>query len=356
MAAADDIYLRSNLNASDGNSYYSWNYDINSETEALRGQEYKFTYVETNSSNEDVYRYIINGSDITGDLYFRLWIAGWAEQLKPEENQKELDLSSNIKDGYTINSYWNNYKHTGNAGNYFIVKHSKIKASSYCITLYKKNGTFTPGGSGEIWMEVSIVSMPAPISSSLGYATFSCNRALDLSGVNAYYASALTSDKRVILTKTTAKVPAGTGLLIQGDDDIDIPVVATNVEGIMDLSDYNLLHASVVDTPVAASNSNTNIYHYFLAGSSAADLGFYNLASDATSKAGKAYLETTTELASEGSNGARAAWVFEDGTQGISDATRTALTTDAVYDLQGRVAKAAKAGLYIKNGKKIIVK
>lgn len=192
------------------------------------------------------------------------------------------------------------------------------------------------------------------INSSLKFATFSS--AYDVTipeGVDAYYASNVTDGKVVMTKNTTGKIAAEDGALLSGSGEVKF----VPAEGATAMSG-NLLHASVVDTDV--DESIPGKYHYFLAGSSAADLGFYNLASPATSKAGKAYLETTTALANESSSdpssGARAAWVFEDGTQGISDATRTALTTDAVYDLQGRVAKTAKAGLYIKNGKKIIVK
>lgn len=351
--AADDIYLRSNLNANESNSWYSWNFDANNADASLNGSEYKFTYEGANSSNtnEDIYSYTIDASDISGDIYFRLWIYNWADQLKPSENQYTLDLSSTISTGYEVKSYWGEYKHTGIAENYFIISHSTIKASAYRIKLYKDNSTFTSGGTGKIYMNVDIVSMPATVG-NLGYATFSCDRALDLSDANAYYASGLT-DGKVVLTKATGKVPAETGLLLVGEGSKTIPVVPTSEASALD---GNLLKASVTATVVAAST--TGAYHYFLAGTTAETVGFYNVATTATSAAGKAYLETTTALATE-STGARVAWIFEnDGTTGIDSAKHSAerSSQNTLFDLEGRAVAQPTKGLYIKNGKKVIVR
>ena len=354
--AADDIYLRSNLNANESNSWYSWNFDANNADASLNGSEYKFTYEGANSSNtnEDIYSYTIDASDISGDIYFRLWIYNWAEQLKPSENQYTLDLSSTISTGYEVKSYWGDYKHTGTDPNYFIISHSTIKASAYRIKLYKDNSTFTSGGTGKIYMNVDIVSMPATVS-DLGYATFSCNRALDFSdvtGLSAYKAS-LNEDNKVVLTKVTGTVAAGTGLLLAGST-TNIPVVETSAG--TDISSSNLLKASVTATEVAAST--TGAYHYFLAGTSAETVGFYNVATAAISGAGKAYLETTTALATE-STGARVAWIFEnDGTTGIDSAKHSAerSSQNTLFDLEGRAVAQPTKGLYIKNGKKVIVR
>ena len=66
-------------------------------------------------------------------------------------------------------------------------------------------------------------------------------------------------------------------------------------------------------------------------------------------------LETTEALAS-GVGTSRAAWIFEDETTTGINAIQNTQYADVIYDLQGRVAKTGKAGLYIKNGKKYFVK
>lgn len=335
-SAADDIYLRSDFNGTN-----NWNED---------NAAMKFTFEETNSSNEDVYTYNIDASDVrTSDIWFRLHISGWGAQICPYTSNGSYTFAFSNGQNET---YGAKYERTYFQGSdlSFGISHSTIKASQYKITVFRGNNdtNYENEDCKVMWIKVEIVSMPATINPALGFATFSCDRALDLSGVVAYYASGVTNGK-VVLTKTTGKVPAGTGLLLAGSGDVTIPVVATDDATALS---GNLLKASVTETQVAASTNGA--YHYFLAGTGASDLGFYNIATATASGAGKAYLETTEELESEGA-GARAAWVFQDETQGINS-VENAQNADVIYDLQGRVVKTAKAGLYIKNGKKVLVK
>ena len=67
--------------------------------------------------------------------------------------------------------------------------------------------------------------------------------------------------------------------------------------------------------------------------------------------AGKAFLDIAPTSARELNI------VFGDETTGIRSIDNGQLTMDNVYDLQGRkVAQPAKGGLYIVNGKKIVIK
>ncbi len=334
-SAADDMYLRCNLNANEGNGWLSWDNDLDT---------YKFTYVKNNGT-EDIYTYVIDASNWIGDINFRLHKATWGntQQIPQYGNECIWNFSDYNQATYEIWANGDDYKSDNYPDKYFTIDHASVGASEYKITLYWRTSD------NRIWMTVDVVSMPAKVS-SLGYSTFSCDRALDftnVSGLNAYKASI--SNNKVVLTKVTGKVARGTGLLLAGST-ANIPVVTTDqgesVSG-------NLLKATVTEQEVAASTEGA--YHYFLAGTSAENIGFYNLASNATSGAGKAYLETTTELAPD-ANGSRAAWIFlDDETTGIN-AVQNVQNSDIIYDLQGRVAKTGKAGLYIKNGKKYFVK
>ena len=336
-SAADDIYLRTEFRGTD-----YWSSDVD---------ENKFTYVETNGSNEDVYTYTINASEIkTQDIWFRLHISGWGAQICPYTTNGSYTFQFSNGQNETYGAKYEKSYFQGDTYS-FGISHSTIKASQYKITLFrgKNEVSYENENCRVMWIKVEIVSMPATIS-ALGYATFSCDRALDfsnVSGLTAYKASV--NNGKVVLSPVTGKVKAGNGLLIAGTS-TDIPVVITD-EGV-NISD-NLLKASLTDTEVAASTDGA--YHYFLAGSDAASLGFYNLASNATSGAGKAYLETTKALSSDPAT-SRVAWIFADDTTTGINAIQNPQDNGILYDLQGRVAKTAKAGLYIKNGKKVLVK
>ena len=190
---------------------------------------------------------------------------------------------------------------------------------------------------------------------SLGYATFSSVKSVDFSGetnVDAYIASAIT-DNKVVLTKHN-KVPDHNGVLLKGTaGTYNIPVTESP-----DAITTNYLMATVGATKVAASDPTNNKYRYFLSGTTVENVGFYNLSSEQTSAAGKAYLETSDALNSD--SYARAAWTFEDTTTGIANLNvndNTNIDANApMYNLAGqRVGKNYK-GVVIMNGKKVVLK
>ena len=351
-ASADDpqtIYFRTNLNI---NSINGW---------SGSNSVYKFEYQGKNPSNEseDLFTYTIDASNFSSDIHFRLWVSGWDYEFAPTCRYHNDGFSYSFSNGqnetYTTNVHWEEYKNQGKPSDWgdnskdrtFTIPQSTIKATEYKVSLYCNGYT----SSNNIYIKVEIVSMPATVS-ALGYSTFSCNRALDLDnisdGLTAYKASV--SDNKVVLTKATGKVVAGTGLLLAGTTGT-IPVVETSAASTLT---GNLLHGTVTTTNVAASTDGT--YHYFLAGTNASDIGFYNLASAADCAAGKAYLETTTALSNDPAT-SRATWIFLDeevtGIQNVSCFSREA---NAIFDLQGRSVNTLKSGLYIKNGKKVFVK
>ena len=322
--AADNLYLH--------NQNDSW------------GAYPAFTNTGTDNG-QDVYEYTLNSSTGlgTGDFYFRLKFADFNDDLRPYGGSDYSLLVNNVTDGY-----YETYEITHSDGNFWgnngawYIPHSTIKASEYKITVYS---TYR----NKYYLKVEVVSMPATIS-NLGYSTFSCGYALDLSNVTAYYADNVSNGK-VVLKKTTGKVPAATGLLLAGSGTVNIPVVgtseATAISG-------NLLHASVTATDITPQ-SLTSDYYYFLSGTSAETIGFYHLNNGTTytSGAGKAYLRTNTALANEGS-GTRAAWIFQDNEPTAIEGVQQTMGAQQYYDLQGRRVAQPTKGLYIVNGKKII--
>ena len=78
-------------------------------------------------------------------------------------------------------------------------------------------------------------------------------------------------------------------------------------------------------------------------------VGFYRIADGETVPAGKAYLTISST--------ARDFYALGDETTGIVGNKREPITNNCYYDLQGRkVNGQLKKGLYIVNGKKVIIK
>ena len=228
-----------------------------------------------------------------------------------------------------------------------------VKNDEFSVIL--KAGTtyylyFSGGGYSNLFGGFSFdTSMPSTISATIGatgFATFSSEYPLDFSGTSTKaYTASLTGENTVLLTPVTA-VPANTGVLLKGATE-DIPVKA----GFFVYSATNLLKASTADD-IAASVEGT--YHYVLANGSKG-VGFYNLAADKNIGTGKAYLETTTALAA--ASEARVAWVFADEeTTGINTVRSEKVNNGEFYNLNGQRVSQPIKGLYIVNGKKVIMK
>lgn len=191
------------------------------------------------------------------------------------------------------------------------------------------------------------------LSTSDKYATFSSEYPLDFSEVTAVkaYRASETSSGHVGMTQVTGTVPAKTGLFIKTENgssvsDIAIPTTATPIS-----VGTNYLVAGT-DAGIAASAAGSFNYVFALQGG---DYGFYKITSaNATDMTGKAYLHTTSDIVP--STGARVVFTFDDDITGISSIKSNASANGAYYNLAGqRVAQPTK-GLYIVNGKKVIMK
>ena len=166
-----------------------------------------------------------------------------------------------------------------------------------------------------------------------GYATLASSKALDFSkeDVKAYVIKSK-SETKATLTQVDA-APANTGLVLIGDADgeYDIPVATSEVAEI----EGNLLQPAVNGATVAEN------FVYVISGDK-----FKVFSGDAI-PAGKAYLPM-------GNGDARLLdFVFDDAT-GI--ATVDVHVDAPLYDLQGRRVKTPSKGVYVVDGKKVIIK
>ena len=216
----------------------------------------------------------------------------------------------------------------------------KIPFTDDMVTAAKSNGLYLNTGT-YTYTSVDIVYTPTVTIGSAGYATLGYAAALDLTGIDAYTVT-VSGDKAQLTSVKGKKIPANTGIILKGSGDVTIPLTteATDVITGNDLK--------VSDGTVTGDGSTI----YVLANGTSG-VGFYLLKSDDKVPAGKAYLEIS------GGSGARAFIGFGDdnGTTGIQTIDNGKLTNDnAYYDLQGRRVAQPTKGLYIVNGKKVIIK
>ena len=187
--------------------------------------------------------------------------------------------------------------------------------------------------------EISAVSLPATLN-AYGYATFASSYALDFSDDSEYSAwqisSANSSTGVITFSQITGTVAAGTGVLLKGtaSSSINIPVAASG----SDISSTNKLVGITTATAVDADA------YYGLSGNQFKKVGA------GTVPAGKALLPAT-----EVSGARELTFVFDEAT-GIKQVETSKSIIEGIYNLAGQKVQNPTKGLYIMNGKKVIIK
>ena len=185
---------------------------------------------------------------------------------------------------------------------------------------------------------------------SQGVVTFSPVSDVDftsVSGVKAYIGSGFNRKTGVLTMTRVYDVPAGEGLLLKGaSGSYQIPYQQS-------YSIYsNLLKGVSSETNLSAT---TGGYVNYVLDSGSNGTGFYCVPTAGTTlAAGHAYLQIPAETAA-GSRALTISFDDEDEATAISD-VELQDGESAVYDLQGRRVEQPRSGLYIRNGKKVIIK
>jgi len=191
-------------------------------------------------------------------------------------------------------------------------------------------------------IKVTYPAMTVAITPSKEYTSFSSDKALDFSSfadeLEAYTVSTLTKTEAT-LNKVTA-APANTGLVLKkiADKTFYVPIVAT-----ASAVGTNYLKAAVTATTVDANST------YVLSD------GKFSLFTGTTIPAGKAYLDKTDVPAAA----RELSFNFGGETTGISEkitVNSDKFATAPVYNLNGQRVSQPARGLYIVNGKKVVVK
>ena len=216
------------------------------------------------------------------------------------------------------------------------------KSASYAdqgkVYLYKRTEDIAPVYSLGITEEITIGASK--------YATYCSTQALCFATTDVKAYKAKVTDNKVVLTKVDA-VPANEGVILFCDvaGDYDIPVIPAA--------------AAVTENELIGVNTKTKIAYdgagskknYILA-NGASGVGFYKASTTGANLAAhKAYLSTENAVT------AREFLGFGEETTGVADVRGK--IEDGIcdfFDLQGRKVAQPTKGLYIVNGKKVIIK
>ena len=188
----------------------------------------------------------------------------------------------------------------------------------------------------------------------LGWSTFASGNALDFSSVDedlAAYTISATDWSSITTEDATTSIPAATGLLLQGTADTTYSIpVATSAST---LSTTNCLIQGT-GAAVAAESGKTR---YVLTKLSDGTAGFKKIGSTSPTIAlNKAYLEFTGEPAAQNSAQFLRLNPSTTAIDNVVPDTAAASTDGTYYNLAGLRVSYPSKGLYIVNGKVVVIK
>ena len=242
----------------------------------------------------------------------------------------------------TINHY---YYSTNKTVNDYLTSTSNVST-------FKRDGT-----NYDHFYQYDLYVLPSEVVSvtigSTGYSTFSSPVPLNFAGIDgltAYVATEVAGGNVTFTSVTTA--PANTGLLLKGTagQEYNIPVAASAATPAS-----NLMVGCIVNTTVAADATSKFNNYVLVKNSVTEEAEFQSLAGNgATIPAGKAFLKNGAYSA-----GARSLTiVFDDeDVTGVNELrSQKEDVRSEWFDLQGRKVAQPTQGLYIVNGKKVVIK
>ena len=167
-----------------------------------------------------------------------------------------------------------------------------------------------------------------------------------VSRVKAYVANDYDPATGVLTLGRVDRVPAGMGVLLIGDPGkVDVPFILT------DETHQNLLRGVTFDTEISPTDGD---YTNYILVTGSHGKGFYRLSGPGILAGGKAYLQLPTTMAAR-----QAISISYDdgGTTVITIIDLTDTESDGLFTLDGiRKPRVNRQGIYIKDGKKVIVK
>ena len=230
-------------------------------------------------------------------------------------------------------------------------------SNEYIIKVYGDNGSSNVQYKEIAFYFPAVATVSVPVGAT-GWSTYSSSYALDFGnaedGIEAY---AVTGFEGTTLTtsKITGTVAANTGLLVKGtaSTSYNVPVVA---EG--DAATGNKLVAVITATTVSAA-AGTDVNYVLVNNSGSGEFQWIGTTS-ANVGANKAYLSLANgPKTGAGSRGLIIDIDIDGYATGINMVNGEGLKvngSETYYDLQGRRVLYPTKGLYIVNGKKVVIK
>lgn len=187
------------------------------------------------------------------------------------------------------------------------------------------------------------------------YATFCSELAVDFSqtGATVYKAKADEATKKVIFSAISdGIVPAYTGVILYMENAGELTVPGSLTKGEGDWNDNELV-ATIERTLVKKTTTIGDVtkYNYILQSGESGIVFNRATVDGAYMPAGKAYLSTTVDAVES-----RMMVSIEGDTTGINTVNGEGLKVNGYYNLNGQRVDNPQKGLYIVNGKKVMVK
>ena len=196
------------------------------------------------------------------------------------------------------------------------------------------------------WYFEEVTELPITLRSTDGtnyFATFSAPVNVQISGASL---NTVTNNNKTAAYNTvdTDVLKAGVGVLLSGTSD---KATATIITDEVADANYGLKHYYA-----ATAGTGDETKFYLGKSKKSGQAGFYKLGEGTTSNGFKAYLENTTGEAKEGFD------LEFAGVTGIDNMENGTLNMEngAVYNLQGQRVNKAQKGVFIQNGKKVVLK
>ena len=200
------------------------------------------------------------------------------------------------------------------------------------------------------WYLEAVTELPITLRSTDGenyFATFSApvNVRISDAALNRVEKKTKTASYTAV---DTDELPAGVGVLLTG---ITSSATATIITNEVAPDNYGL---ESYYAATAGTGDETKLY--LGKGKNSGKAGFYKLGEGTTSNGFKAYLEDTAAASGEAKEGFEL--VFGGEVTGVETIDNGQWTIDnsAVFNLQGQRVNKAQKGVYIQNGKKVVLK
>ena len=273
--------------------------------------------------------------DLNGQSEFSFEIAPWVNETATVTVSLE---NATFEDGIETSKSFNDLEqNTWKTKSFGIVGNGNVRIKIEATRrVFIDN--FIVSGSAQPAHEIKLAFGP------LGYLTWVATADIDFEAtadVTAYQITEATPQG--ITAEEVKKAPKGAALLLKGTGTVEL----TRTSDVAPLQNNKMqacTNASV--TGITGSATSTDIY---VLGNGNKGLGFYMLSG--TLQAGKGYLNIS------GGAGAKPSFVAFEETTGISNAAVETTEDDGTYyNLQGVRVMNPQKGIYIKNGKKVVVK